>query len=144
LKKRIEALVVAGLLAVAVAGPRSAAAQTEGVTFKLPLNLTQLPPDIVKIAVWCKITSAAVNNRSGYIQKQEEFVPQAGQVVTTATVVVPTTELLDPVGKPATYECTLSGFSNSLQRWDLFREDHPTPVFRLKPTPPAMSGTFTW
>ena len=114
------------------------------MTFKLPLNLTQLPPDIIKVAVWCKITSTAVTARIGYLQKQEEFVPTGGQVVTTANVAVPTTELLDPLGKQANYLCTLTGFSNSLQRWDLFREDHPSPVFRLKPTPADMSGTFTW
>jgi hypothetical protein len=145
LKKRI-AVFIAGFLAVAGGIPRSAHAQTDGaVTFKLPLNLTQLPSDITKVAVWCKITtSATVSARGATLQKQEEFVPVGGQVVTTATVVVPTTELVDAMGKTATYVCTLTGFSQSLQKWDLFREDHATPVFRLKPTPAEMTDTFIW
>lgn len=139
------AALVVGFLAAAGGMPRSAAAQSDGgVTFSLPLNLTQLPPDIGKIVVWCQINSSAINNRNGYISKQEEYVPSGGQVVTTATIVVPTTDLLDPIGKQAAYTCVLSGFSNSLQKWDTFREDHPTPVFRLKPTPADMKGTFTW
>ena len=146
MKKRIVALVAVGFLVVMAGAPQNAAAQTSdgAVTFSLPLNITNLSPDITKVAVYCKITSSAFNNRFGYVQKQEEYVPQNGQVVTTATVVIPTTELLDPIGKSANYYCTLSAFSNSLQRWELFSETSATPVFRLRPTPPEMSGTFTW
>jgi len=92
------------------------------------------------------ITGPAITSRTGNIGAQVEIVPQAGQVVTTATVVVPwpPTDLTNPAGTQASYSCSLSGFSNSLQRWDIFREDHPTPVFRLKPTPTELTGTFVW
>ncbi len=148
MKTRIASFVAAGLLVIT--GVRPAEAQTSSpigdVTFTVPLNITQMSPDITKVAVWCKITGVAIHTRSGNISTQVELVPQAGQVVTTATVVVPwqTTDMVDPTGTQANYSCSLSGFSNSLQRWDIFREDHPTQVFRLKPTPTELTGTFVW
>lgn len=147
MKMRIASLVTAGLLVVAGGAIRPAEAQAVGdVTFTVPLNITQMSPDITKVAVWCRITGPAIHTRSGNIQAQVELVPQAGQVVTTATVVVAwvNTDMTDPTGTQASYTCSLSGFSNSLQRWDIFREDHPTPAFRLKPTPTELTGTFVW
>jgi hypothetical protein len=147
MKMRIASLVTAGLLVVAGGAIRPAEAQAVGdVTFTVPLNITQMSPDITKVAVWCRITGPAIHTRSGNIQAQVELVPQVGQVVTTATVVVAwvNTDMTDPTGTQASYTCSLSGFSNSLQRWDIFREDHPTPAFRLKPTPTELTGTFVW
>jgi hypothetical protein len=148
MKMRIPSFVVAGLLVVAGGAIRPAEAQQRvgDVTFTVPLNITQLSPDITKVAVYCRITGPAITTRSGNIGAQVELVPQGGQVVTTATVVVtwPLTDMTDPTGTQANYDCLLSGFSNSLQRWDRFYEEQATPVFRLKPTPPALTGTFTW
>ena len=147
MKMQIASLVTAGLLLVAGAASRPAEAQTVGdVTFTVPLNITQMSPDITKVAVWCKITGPAITTRSGNIGAQVELVPQGGQVVATDTVVVkwPVTDYTNPTGTQASYSCSLSGFSNSLQRWDIFREDHPTPVFRLRPTPTELTGTFVW
>ena len=150
MKTRITSLVAAGFLVVAGGAARRAEAQTTSpvgdVTFTVPLNITQMSPDITKVAVYCRIVGPAIHTRSGNIGAQVELVPQAGQVVTTATVVVPwqMTDMTDPTGTQATYSCMLSGFSNSLQRWDIFREDHLTPAFRLKPMPTEMTGTFVW
>ena len=146
MKTQTAAFIIAGLLVVAGGAVRPAEAQVGDVTFTVPLNLTQMSPDITKVAVWCRITGPAIHTRSGNIQAQVEFVPQAGQVVTTATVVVAwvNTDMTDPTGTQASYSCSLSGFSNSLQRWDVFREDNPTPAFRLKPTPTELTGTFVW
>lgn len=146
MKMRYAPFIIAGLLVAAGGASRPAEAQVGDVTFTVPLNLTQMSPDITKVAVWCRITGPAIHTRSGNIQAQVELVPQAGQVVTTATVVVAwvNTDMTDPTGTQATYTCSLSGFSNSLQRWDVFREDHLTPAFRLKPTPTDLTGTFTW
>jgi hypothetical protein len=146
MKTQTAAFIIAGLLVVAGGAVRPAEAQVGDVTFTVPLNLTQMSPDITKVAVWCRITGPAIHTRSGNIQAQVELVPQAGQVVTTPTVVVAwvNTDMTDPTGTQASYTCSLSGFSNSLQRWDVFREDHPTPAFRLKPTPTELTGTFVW
>ena len=148
MKMRMASFVIAGLLAVAGGAIRPAEAQQRvgDVTFTVPLNITQMSPDITKVAVWCKITGPAITTRSGNIGAQVELVPQGGQVVTTATIVIPwpLTDMTDPTGTQASYSCSLSGFSNSLQRWDIFREDHPTPAFRLKPTPTELTGTFVW
>jgi hypothetical protein len=147
MKMRIAAFIITGFLVVADGASRPAEAQAVGdVTFTVPLNITQLSPDITKVYVWCRITGPAIHTRSGNIQAQVELVPQGGQVVTTATVVVAwvTTDMTDPTGTQASYSCSLSGWSNSLQRSDIFREDHPTPAFRLKPTPTEFTGTFVW
>jgi hypothetical protein len=147
MKMQFVSFVTAGLLVVAGGASSPAEAQTVGdVTFIVPLNITQMSPDITKVAVWCKITGPAITSRSGNIGAQVELVPQGGHVVATDTVVVhwPPTDLTNPAGTDASYSCSLSGFSNSLQRWDVFREDHLTPVFRLKPTPTELTGTFRW
>jgi len=105
MKTRIASFVAAGLLVIT--GVRPAEAQTSSpigdVTFTVPLNITQMSPDITKVAVWCKITGVAIHTRSGNISTQVELVPQAGQVVTTATVVVPwqMTDMTDPTGTQA-------------------------------------------
>jgi hypothetical protein len=147
MKMRIAYFVTASLLVVSGGAVRPVEAQAVGdVTFTVPLNITQMSPDITKVAVWCRITGPAITSRSGNIGTQVELVPQGGQLVTTATVVVswPPTDLTNPAGTQASYTCSLSGYSNSLQRWDIFREDHPTPAFRLKPTPTDLTGTFVW
>lgn len=101
MKMRIAPFIIAGLLVVAGGAIRPAEAQVGDVTFTVPLNLTQMSPDITKVAVWCKITGPAITTRSGNIGAQVELVPQGGQIVTTATVVVawPPTDLTIPVAR---------------------------------------------
>jgi hypothetical protein len=130
----------------------SSGAQTSSadVTFRLPLNLTQLSSDIAKIAVFCRITSDAIppsgatGKAGGKLSKQEEFPVSGGQLVTTAVVIVPVSGLDNPIGKTANYECLISGFSTSLQQWSRFEEASTTPAFKLSPTPPQMTGSFIW
>lgn len=132
--------------------PNSSGAQASSgdVTFRLPLNLTQLSSDLAKIAVFCRIRSTAIpptgksSGTAGQLYKQEEFPVTGGQLVTTAVVVVPVSGLDNPIGKTATYECLITGFSTSLQRWDSFAEAQTNAVFRLSPTPPPMTGSFVW
>ena len=65
MKMRIASFVVAGLLVVAGGAFRPAEAQVGDVTFTVPLNLTQLSPDITKVAVFCKTTAPEIHTRSG-------------------------------------------------------------------------------
>jgi len=127
--------------------PRLGVAQTgaSDVTFKVPLNLTQVSSDVVKVAVYCQVTSPAiVSNSSHRLQKQEEIPVTGGQLVMTVTVVIAVSGLDNPVGKTATYECLLSGFSNLLQQWYPFSATSINPTFRLTPTPGGISGSFPW
>lgn len=129
------------------------------VTFDLPLNLTKLWGEITKVAVWCKISSEAlVGTRDKQLNTQLELPVAAGQLVTTAHVVVsvPTTAFTDPTGaitgsptgKPATYQCSLSGFSmlptTKGGGWNPFSADSTNPAFRLTPTPSPITGSFVW
>lgn len=147
---RILATVLAvGLFAVA---PASVAQTTSGdVTFEMPLNLTDMSSDIIKIQVACSITSDAIppnqpgpKGASRTVKAQIELPVTGGQLVTTAKVVVPVSGLDNPIGKTANYKCSITGYSASLQRWNWFSEADPTPAFRLMPTPERFTGSFVW
>jgi hypothetical protein len=149
-------ILAATMTACLLVAPRSLAAQTTAeVTFKVPVNLTQVSPDIAKVGVMCMITSSAIpivgrntgTSTSGNVYKQVEIPMAGGQLVTTATVVLGISgpsALTDPVGKTADYRCTLSGFSTSLQTWALFDAASAQVQYRLSPTPAPLTGTFTW
>lgn len=134
------------------------------VTFEVPLNLTRVAPDISKVLVTCTITSdaIAVRTRKGaairpQLGAQVELAVSAGQMVTTARVVVPVTadrftdektgNYSDPSGKTANYHCELTGFSTKRTTgggWNLFTDNNTNTSFRLSPTPPSLSGNFVW
>lgn len=146
----LAAIVTASLLATAAT---SVAQTTSGdVTFELPLNLTQMSSDITKVQVACSITSEAIppntptpdGKLTGKLVNQVELPVTRGQLVTTARVVVATGDLNDPIGKSATYECSITGFSESLQRWSWFGPNEDSPAFRLTPMPERFTGSFVW
>lgn len=137
------AAVTACLLASPAVG--GAQATASDVTFTVPLNLKNVSSDIAKVAVFCRIRSAAITTtRDGTLSRQVEVPVTGGQLVTTVSVVVAVSGLDNPVGNPATYECSLTGFSTSLQRWDVFSDTHTVPAFRLTPTPAGLTGSFKW
>ena len=121
------------------------------MTFQVPLNLTRLSSDLNKVAVFCEITSDALPRTAGMTvgraQKQVELTPSNGQLVQpSVAVVVPIASLDTSNGRTsANYKCTLSGFSQSLQRWSPFGDSQTLPaVFRLSPAPADITGNFTW
>ena len=117
------------------------------ITFKVPLNLSQIPTAISKVAVNCTIQSTAIiSNSRGQLSKQEELIMPGtgGQLVTTINVVILASGLDNPVGKAATYNCLLSGFSTVAGRWDAFSETATIAEFRVTTTPPPLQGNFTW
>lgn len=134
------------------------------VTFEVPLNLTRLAPDITKVMVTCSITSDAFPMRKirGVAVKQPhgaqiELPVSAGQLVTTARVVVPITadKFMDPVtmikqdptGKSVDYQCDIMGFSTKGGGWQQFvdptRKSSNTSL-QLSPLPAPITGTFNW
>jgi len=131
------------------------------VTFEVPLNLTRLAPDITNVMVTCGITSDAFPMRKlrGVAVKQPqgaqvELPVSAGQLVTTARVVVPITadKFMDPVtmirqdptGKPADYQCDIMGFSTKVGVWQPFDQKAPVASLQVSPSPVPITGTFTW
>ena len=149
------ALVALGLLLF-----NQVTAQAQGVTvatnitFTMPVNLTQLHPDLVKVKFFCAITSSALTyplgtnpfNQNPLPPPVDEVWVTNGQVVNTMRVVVPIAKewLNNPIGKTADYTCVLVGFSKSLNRWDGFSETATDPVFYLKPAPPVIQRSFVW
>lgn len=132
------------LVLAALSAPRSLAAQTM-VTFEVPVNLTQLAPEITNVRVYCAITSTAIvaptaGSQSGY----DELPVLGGKLVTTMRVVItfPAGSLQAPTGKTAQYECVLQGVWASGVGG--FSETTSNTVFQLKPTPPPLTGNFVW
>ena len=136
-------LTAAWLVVMTAAG----VAQSSDVTFQVPLNLTNLSPDLATVGVFCEITSTALTNTSGKASKQVDLVPANGQIIQPAVSVVVPIPFLDTSGgkTSASYRCTLSGYSRSLQRWSPFGDAQTLPVaFRLSPAPANITGTFMW
>lgn len=115
------------------------------ITFKVPLNLSQISTAISKVAVNCTITSTAITtNAKGQLVKQEEFAITNGQLVFNASVVILASGLVNPGGTSATYSCVLLGFSTLAQRWLSFSETATVAEFRTTTTPLPLEGNFTW
>ncbi len=132
------------------------------VTFEVPLNLTRLAPDITKVMVTCSITTDAFpmrKDRHGVWVKlprgaNVELPVSAGQLVTTARVVIPVTVNSfmdpltampkDPTGKSADYQCDIMGFSTKVGVWQPFDQKGPVASLQVSPSPVPITGTFPW
>ena len=147
-------IISATAMALALCAPGSLAAQTmtleTSVTFLVPVNLTQLSPDIERVRALCVITSPVMTptlpfNAPPPIIASEALV-SSGQVNTTLRTEFPIYSgwLQDPIGKQAVYQCGLQGYKKSAQQWGSFDDASPDPVFRLKPTPANLQGSFVW
>jgi len=143
------------VFALALCAPRALAAQTgtleTSVTFLVPVNLTQLSPDLEKVRALCCVLPSTVmipNLPPGFPLPvlMTEAPVVSGQVNTTlrSEYLVFSGSLQNAVGKQADYSCTLQGYSKSLQRWDEFSDTAQDAVFRLRPTPPTLQGSFVW
>lgn len=121
------------------------------ITFQVPLNLTQLSTDITKIRVSCLVAKSEqtgaerVATRYWADEKQVEIPVSGGELATTVSVPVSISgDANTTVGTNANYSCNLIGFSQSLQRWDLFSDAPEAAPFRLIPSPQTIGGSFTW
>lgn len=162
------ARILVALAMAAVAFPAAAPenirygpAPSNDVTFEVPINLTQLAPDITKVDVTCELTSDAILPGPGNQRRlggHVEFAVSNGQVVApaaTVVVAVPANRLQKPEEQKFAWECSLSGYSVGARPppparrypagWDTFADKHDKPSFVLSPTPPAkLSGSFVW
>lgn len=140
------------------------------ITFRVPLNLTNLAADISGVAVSCLVgTESGLGARLQQTleltvgQDVESVMPKLGvaepvfkghgelavdpshELITTLTVVVTLQALpgwapADHVGESMAYYCGLLGASQTLQRWEQFSETHALEVFRLTPDVPASAN----
>ena len=143
-------LSLATLVACLVAAPDVVFAQVPAgdVTLKVPLNLTKLSADLVKIRVSCQLQSTALRALDAQGQETQRImvtteVPVSnGQVVTTLTFVFSKFTLINPAGVSASYSC----FPNGTDRTGLSGPltDTQPPQFRVTPSLGSLNGTFTW
>ena len=135
-------LATIGLLTI----PARGFAQSTGptVTFTVPVNVTKLSRDITTVRVSCAISSLAIVGQTKKRVESVDVPVSGGQAVTTVTVVWAWALLDNAAGVAATYECSLLGFSGSLQNYDSFSETQANPAFQVTPTPVALSGSFVW
>jgi hypothetical protein len=130
------------------------------VTFTLPVNLTQLSPDLERVRFICMIqpgqvliyppalTQAMGTTTSTTIASwpnRDDLPVVSGKAVGTMRIVYPlaTEWFVNPIGQTANYSCGLVGYSTSLQRWEVFSATSPIPAFKLDPVP-MFHGTFVW
>ena len=150
------ALAVTFLATATIASAQIAQYASTNVTFRVPLNLTQLAPDISRVRVACTISSpvlrvVTLTDPYGRLVQAPlgalETRTSGGQLVTTLAVVVsvPSTGFTGPaVGQSASYQCWLEGFSQSGNKMEAFSASHTNPAFRLSPNPVPLTGSFTW
>lgn len=126
------------------------------VTFEVPVNLTRLSSYISKVAVTCQFgstidpnigTIGTTSGATGVLYKKVELPVSAGQVVTTAHVVVTVPSTTD--FKPAQslmYQCALTALSSEPgvgSGWLPFDPKYGT-SFNVSPTPLPITNTFNW
>lgn len=145
----IRKILVASI-ALALTARGNLTAQTI-VTLDVPLNLTQLSPDLEKIRVNCSLFMDGLTPTSSYppmVTMQEVRVPGPQLTLTLKLHIYVAAPLLQGAqGKPGKYACNLDGYSTSLQKWDQFLETHSQDAFRLKSSGGSLReilGTFTW
>ena len=131
------------LAAIGVLVMTDIAAAQNDVTFVMPLNLSDLSPEIYAVQVNCRIRSDAIPG--GDYGTSDGFPVVNRRVATTATLRVRLSALNNPAGKTATYVCTLLGRREPIEaEWRLFSANASDPAFRLTPTPDPIIGTFNW
>jgi hypothetical protein len=123
------------------------------VIFEVPINLTRLSSSLTKVAVTCMVgvtidpNKGITSSGSDVLSNRVEFPVSAGQVVTTARVVIaaPATPLYKP-GTVLAYECALSGLSSDPMAggWQPLGGKVPVASLQVSPVPVPIRGTFTW
>lgn len=130
------------LTVMLLAAPASIAAQASiEITVKVPLNLTQLSPDLLKVKVSCTIQTGAIP--LGSASQTQELPVSGGQVVTTATIVFPLTnlDLSTTWGRNARAICSIQGYSTATG-WHGF--NGPNSLLPVRTNPALTNQTLTF
>jgi len=118
------------------------AQQGTRIEFVVPLNLSQLSPDIATVGVFCWVRSSTIPGGMSYSIARQ--TPAGGRVQATVPVRVSIAQLDDPAGKSATYICELQGLRTGQNQWVKFSENASDSAFRLSPNPAPITGSFDW
>lgn len=154
--RRIAGVTAAAFM-VCITSPVAAQTATT-VTFTMPVNLTQLSPDLSRVRMVCAILpntvlvyspaeNVAVTSFDIDALPKDELPVASGQLVATLRVVYAIDAgwlKKDPAGSTWQYECRLQGFSTSLQLWEFFSSTPKWPVFLLNPAPAPVKSSFIW
>lgn len=120
------------------------------VTFQVPLNLTRLSSYVSKVAVTCKfgLNIDTIEGNRSLLTNRVEFPVSAGQVVTTASVVVAVPAYTEfKTGQSLNYECALTALSSEPETggdWQPFDPKVKGDSLHVSPTPLPITGTFVW
>ena len=117
---------------------------SNNVTFNVPLNLTQLSPYVMKVAVACRL---GVNDFNIAVGDKIEIPVTAGQVVTNASVHVPVPPDQFKPGQSIDYDCRLSAYvaeSAKSEGWFPFGTSTQKGSLIVSPIPSPLTGTFAW
>lgn len=154
----IQRLPTTCFLLLAIAAPVPVAAQQSPVTltFEVPVNLTRLPASINVVRVSCLLQSQGLSRGANYIggtptRTAGTDVTVTGGAVSRAVVEVVMTldpsDLQNPSGKQAAYECDLLVREPSPRApWMPFRDAQSRgyPDLVLTPAPAKLTGQFVW
>ena len=140
------------VIALLLFTPCTAVAQTGPVevTFKVPLNLTELSADITQIRVECMVGSPEQQGQFRLAMKMfsnsQEMPVSGNQVVATAEITVSVDRGAVTVGETWDYGCNLFAFSNALQQWHDFADGQQLGIaaYQLKPVPSTINGSIVW
>jgi hypothetical protein len=136
------------LFALVILGSTTTAAHAqtqrkeEVFTFRVPIKLTQLAPDIdgVRLRCWIEAPSSATLIPAGFHAK----IPITNaQLDTTVVGNVRVDLAATDIGKTGTYHCEMSPRLEGSPT-DEFSEQSRYFSFRTTPGLPRITGTFTW
>jgi hypothetical protein len=142
------------LAVIALSMPASLAAQaTAQVNIAVPVNVKQVGPDVGKLKVTCTLVSDAfTSSTTGVIttattksvEKTQEVSITGGMAMITAALSFSVDGMDNPVGKQATIDCALAGWSTSGQGWVPFDPGSQYPSFRSTAQIPHLTSSFVW
>jgi hypothetical protein len=119
-----------------------AQAPSNDVTFRVPVRLSQVSPDIAYVNVECSVASDAIPIGPRGASNTLSVVDGRADAVVTVRVSIPPLDIA--AGRTATYQCRLAGRSTAINVTRAFSENDPRPEFRLSPTPAPITGSFDW
>ena len=114
---------------------------TVQVRFEVPVNLSQVSPQIRDVYVQCSVTLTLSGHQA---PMGSVSIPVVNGAIATTAYVVVRLPRHSQAGETAAYNCQLTGFSKALNGIFSFSENHSQPEFRLSPTPAPLTGTFPW
>ena len=147
----LSAFALATMVVAGSPGEGSAQSMAAELAFKVPINMTQLSPDIAKLRLLCSVSSDAITTATNRIVSapSQEFTVTGGQYISTATVVFSFTALDNPVGKIGFVTCHLFGsLTSSPTVFNAFSTTATNPAYKISTssglTTLTINDQFTW